>query len=149
MKTFLDESRRGKIEYVEALKDYQIMPNKLNILHFFSNENQSEALLKAFELGTSYIKDNGKYTPLEYALDMNNGDCVDVIIDKYFEHNLDIKDIQKQSIKKLLNQQPLKLIVLFEHAVEQVEEIYGQIRDDEEILFLESPDLELTKEEID
>lgn len=69
VKQFLEESRSGKIDYVEALKDYQIMPNKLNILHFFSSENQSEALLKAFEVGTQYIKDNGKFTPLEYALD--------------------------------------------------------------------------------
>ena len=70
-----------------------ILPNKLNILHYFSHRNQSEALLKAFELGTPFIKDNKGFSPLEYALDENCGDCVNVIIDKYFERDFDIKDI--------------------------------------------------------
>lgn len=75
------------------------MPYKMNILHFFAFENQSEALLKAFRLGTAYIRDNNKRSPLECALDQNSIDCVDVIIDKYFENDFNIKDIYKKSIK--------------------------------------------------
>ena len=37
---------------------------------------------------------------------------------------------------------------MFDHAVEQLEEMYGKIQNDQDILFLESANLELTDEEV-
>ena len=37
---------------------------------------------------------------------------------------------------------------MFDHAVEQLEEMYGKIQNDQDIVFLESANSELTDEEV-
>lgn len=151
---FLEETRKGQIDYIEAIKDNMIMPQKLTILHYFSSLNNPEALIKAFKLGTPYNSDNKKKSPLEYALDRESIESVDVIIGSYFENNLDVKDFfsKKNTIMRLINNQPLKLYVIFENAVETLEDdvpYFGCIKDGQDLKFVESKNLSLSQEDLD
>lgn len=64
-----DSSKRG---YIKALKLNSILPYKINLLHYFAYQNQSDCIDECLDIGVKYIRDKFENTPLEYAMKRNS-----------------------------------------------------------------------------
>lgn len=72
LKTMLNTPKKDQENYVDSLKNNMIMPQNLNIVHYFACDDNAECLQKAFDFGANYERDNQKRSPLEYALEVKS-----------------------------------------------------------------------------
>ncbi len=67
-------------QYIPAMKQNIIEPFKMNLMHYFSYENQHEQLQKCFDIGMKFKRDKFKYTPLKYAIHKKSMKSIECII---------------------------------------------------------------------
>jgi len=64
----IKRDKNSKHIYIDILKNTQILPYKVNIVHYFAYTNNSECISNALKKGSAYMPDNiGKF-PLQYAI---------------------------------------------------------------------------------
>jgi hypothetical protein len=66
--------------YVQALKDYQIMPVRMNMFHFYTFLNMHDCIKASMKVNQRYITDIFKNTPLKYALERKSFQCVEELL---------------------------------------------------------------------
>ena len=80
---FYDVFEAGKLmQYVVPMRDYIIMPYKMNMFHFYAFENRMGCVGVALGCKQPYLTDNFGSTPLKYALERNSFQCVDIFLSK-------------------------------------------------------------------
>ena len=86
LQTMIQAKVEDKKNFLLAMKDNQIQPQKLNLIHYFAYNDNSECLQFAFELGMKYQQDSIQKSPLEYAIKRNSYDCTDTILVNIFQN---------------------------------------------------------------
>ena len=118
------------------------MPQKLNLIHLFAYNDNSDCLDAAFRKGVRYQADNRKITPLEFAMGRNSYECTNIIISNLFESDQAIKDMKEEEFTKLIEFSPSNLTMLFDN-VEKITiqnepplPLFGYIRNGKDSMFM-------------
>jgi hypothetical protein len=64
----MKKQRYMQIQYISLLSKTNIMPYKINVVHFFAYTNNSSALNDALKNDCAYSKDKSNTSPLDYAI---------------------------------------------------------------------------------
>ena len=113
------------------MKEYQIMPWKMNMFHYYAFENKKECVAKALGLDQKYMTDLFDNTPLQYALDRNSFQCVEQFLTLAIAKEDFYTEMKPQELIQLINSDPLTLPEFFKKAStisEQDAEKFGMIK---------------------
>ena len=75
------------INYIEALKRNNINPFNINILHYFTYQNQIHCMNACLDQGIKYNRDKFDNTPLAYALKRKSMKSIQNILTHAVDHN--------------------------------------------------------------
>ena len=88
----------------------------MNILHYFSYDNQTQCVEHCLQIGVKYCKDKYKNTPLEYAIKRNSKECVSILLAHAIIEVKIIDSMDKTSIIDLICFSPFNLHDFFNNS---------------------------------
>lgn len=108
-----------KIGFIHALKENYIEPYRINLMHYFSYENQTECIEECLRIGVKYMRDKYRNTPLEYAIKRNSNQCVGVLLNHAIYNEKIIDTLNKEDICDLIVFSPANIDEFFINTVHQ------------------------------
>lgn len=69
-------SLNSEFKYDQNMNSYLVLPNKLNIVHFYAYFNNPDCLFKAISTNSAFIESHNKHSPLSISLKRNFDQCI-------------------------------------------------------------------------
>jgi hypothetical protein len=96
------------------MRDYTIMPYKMNMFHYYAFSNKKNCVEIALECKQKYLTDQFNNTPLKYALDRNSFQCVEIFLSEAIADESFYSEMDRSELIQLMNSNPVTLPQFFQ-----------------------------------